>query len=56
MHLILLLSSAKRTNIDITMITTPPALLGTARRIAYMWRKYHSGLICSGETILLASE
>lgn len=33
---------------------TPPSLAGTARRIQYAKRKYHSGTMCGGVTIGLA--
>jgi hypothetical protein len=34
--------------------TTPPSLLGIARRMAYAHRKYHSGLMWTGVTKGLA--
>ena len=62
-HQILVTSNTTKpveTNIPITLnkLTlknseiTPPSLLGIARKIAPM--KYHSGLICTGDLILLA--
>jgi len=35
---------------------TPPSLFGTDRKIAYSHRKYHSGWMCFGVIIGLASE
>jgi len=37
-----------RNKIDLNRATTPPSLFGTARRIAYANKKYHSGTICNG--------
>ena len=37
-----------RIRIESNRTKTPPSFLGIDRRIAYVNRKYHSGLICSG--------
>jgi hypothetical protein len=39
---------AARIRIDNTRAMTPPSFLGMDCRIAYVNRKYHSGLICGG--------
>ena len=40
----------------IAKATTPPNLLGIQRKIAYAYKKYHSGWIWTGVTIGFASE
>jgi hypothetical protein len=45
---------AARIRIDSTRARTLPSLLGMDRRIAYVNRKYHSGLICGGVFRVLA--
>jgi hypothetical protein len=39
-----------RIRIDNSKAVTPPSLLGTARKIAYAKRKYHSGWMWAGVT------
>ena len=39
-----------RIAIDMARAITPPSLFGIDRRIAYAYRKYHSGWICTGVT------
>ena len=34
---------------DITDAIIPPSLFGIGRRIAYAYRTYHSGWICTGD-------
>lgn len=45
----------KRIAIESTKASTPPALLGIDRRIAYANKKYHSGWIWAGVTRGLAA-
>ena len=39
----------KKVKIEVNKIMNPAFLLGTAFKIAYWHRKYHSGTICKGE-------
>jgi len=48
--ILLVIASGIRTRIDIKSPTTPPSLLGMARKIAYANKKYHSGWIWAGVT------
>jgi len=44
------------TMIEESMAITPPNFVGIERRIAYAYRKYHSGWICRGADMGLAGE
>jgi hypothetical protein len=50
-----MIGNNKRTNNEANKAITPTNLFGIDLKIAYDGRKYHSGTICSGVTIGLAS-
>jgi hypothetical protein len=49
-----LILNRKRIKTAASKAITPPSLLGTARKIAYANKKYHSGWICLGVTKIFA--
>jgi len=53
LSIFLRIGNTEMPKIAANIVTTPPALWGIDRKIAYAYKKYHSGLITAGVFILL---